>query len=78
MKLLNDVFSRRERRGGEVFKNSVVSFIPGKPKDKSRDKSPKLVEDVTFKGSVRPIFESFSAISFYFVGAFEIPSHKVP
>ena len=78
MKLLNDIFPQHERRGGGVFKNSGVSFFPCKPKDKSRDKSPKLVEDVTFKRIVRPVFESFSDVAFYSVGVSESPSHEVP
>ena len=49
-----------------------------KPKDKSKDKSPKLVEDVTFKRIVRPVFESFSDVAFYSIGVSESPSHEVP
>ena len=78
MKLLEDIFPQHERRGGGVFKNSVVSLFPGKPKDKSRGKIPELIEDVTFKGTVHPVFESFRDITFYSVGTSEIPSHKVP
>ena len=78
MKLLNDIFPQHERRGGGVFKNYTVSLFLGKPKDKSRDKSPKLIEDVTFKGMARPVFESFSDITFDSVGSSESPSHEVP
>ena len=78
MKLLNDIFPQHERRGGGVFKNSVLSLFPGNPKDKSEDKSLELIEDVTFKGIVHPVFESFNDITFKSVGSSESPIHKVP
>ena len=40
-------------------------------------KSLELVEDVTFKGIVRPFFKSFCDISFYMVGMSKIPNHQV-
>ena len=53
-------------------------FFPGVPKNKTRDKHPKLVEDVTFKGVVNLVFKRLSNIAFYSVGASKSPSHEVP
>ena len=78
MKILIDCFPQHLRRGGGVFKNYIVSFFLGEPKNEARDKSPKLVEDVTFKGVVHPVFESLGNIAFYSVGTSESHSHKVP
>ena len=78
MELLVDCLPQHMRSGGGVFKNSVVSFFPGEPKNKDRDKSPKLVDYVTFKGMVHTVFDGLSDISFYSVGTSESHSHEVP
>ena len=78
MELLVYFLPQHVRSGGRVFKNFAISFFPGEPKNKAGDKSPKLVDDVTFKGAVHPFFESFSTIAFYSVGMSKSHSHEVP
>ena len=78
MELFVDCLPQHMVSGGGFFKNSAVSFFPGEPKNKARDKSPKLLDDVTFKGVVHLVFDGLGDISFYSVGTSESHNHEVP
>ena len=48
------------------------------PKNKARGKRLELIEDVTFKGGIHPIFQRLSDIAFHSVGTPENLNHIVP
>ena len=66
------------RREDGILEDSIVALFPSVPKNKARGKHPKLVEDVTFKGGIHPIFQRLSDISFHSVGTPEKFFHVVP
>ena len=71
---LKIIFNRvpQNLRGGDgILEDSIVALFPSVPKNKARGKRLELIEDVTFKGVIHPIFQRLSNIAFHSVGTFE-------
>ena len=51
------------RRGAMIFENPVIALLPDNPIDKTRDKNPEGVEEVTLKGLLRLFLDGVDCIS---------------